>query len=93
MRGNTVAQNHSSGIYSESGYLNYYVENTIYKNEKEGMCLDYGSFGNYITGCEIRQNGGRNRMSDEDLEADFILGSGPHGGWFLPRQAARHLAG
>ena len=28
------AQNHSSGIYSESGYLNYYVENTIYKNEK-----------------------------------------------------------
>ena len=20
-------------------------------------------------------------------------GSGPHGGWFLPRQAARHLAG
>jgi len=49
VRGNTVAQNHSSGIYSESGYLNYYVENTIYKNEKEGMCLDYGSFGNYIT--------------------------------------------
>lgn len=76
VRGNTVAQNHSSGIYSESGYLNYYVENTIYKNEKEGMCLDYGSFGNYITGCEIRQNGGRNRMSDEDLEADFILDQG-----------------
>ena len=40
------------------------------------MCLDYGSFGNYITGCEIRQNGGRNRMSDEDLEADFILDQG-----------------
>lgn len=76
VRGNTVAQNHSSGIYSESGYLNYYVENTIYKNEKEGVCLDYGSFGNYITGCEIRQNGGRNRMSDEDLEADFILDQG-----------------
>lgn len=76
VRGNTVAQNHSSGIYSESGYLNYYIENTIYKNEKEGMCLDYGSFGNYITGCEIRQNGGRNRMSDEDLEADFILDQG-----------------
>lgn len=76
VRGNTVAHNHSSGIYSESGYLNYYVENTIYKNEKEGMCLDYGSFGNYITGCEIRQNGGRNRMSDEDLEADFILDQG-----------------
>ena len=36
VRGNTVAQNHSSGIYSESGYLNYYVENTIYKNEKRG---------------------------------------------------------
>ena len=43
VRGNTVSQNHSSGIYSDSGYLNYYVENTLYKNEKEGMCLDYGS--------------------------------------------------
>lgn len=84
VRGNTVAQNHSSGIYSESGYLNYYVENTIYKNEKEGMCLDYGSFGNYITGCEIRQNGGRNRMSDEDLEADFILDQGRMADGFSP---------
>lgn len=73
VRGNTVSQNHSSGIYSDSGYLNYYVENTLYKNEKEGMCLDYGSFGNYVSGNVIRQNGGRNRMSDEDLEADFVL--------------------
>lgn len=76
VRDNTVSQNHSSGIYSESGYLNYYVENTVYKNEKEGMCLDYGSFGNYVANNVIRQNGGRNRMSDEDLEADFVLDLG-----------------
>lgn len=73
VRGNTVSRNQSSGIYSHSGYLNYYVENTLYKNEKEGMCLDNGSFGNYVSGNVIRQNGGRNRMSDEDLEADFVL--------------------
>ena len=73
---NTVAHNHSSGIYSDSGYMNYYIQNNIVGNEKEGMCLDYGSFGNYIARNTIQSNGGRNRMSDEDLEADFILSQG-----------------
>lgn len=74
--GNTVQENKSSGIYSHSGYCNYYIENDIFNNEKEGMCLDCGSFGNYVAWNVIRQNGGRNRMSDEDLEADFVLGLG-----------------
>lgn len=70
---NTVARNMSSGIYSDSGYLNYIVDNDVVKNEKEGMCFDYGSFGNYIARNNVQSNGGRNRMSDEDLEADFVL--------------------
>ena len=70
---NRVAYNHSSGIYSDSGYLNYIISNEIYKNEKEGMCLDYGSFGNFIARNIIQSNGGRNRMTDEDLKADFVL--------------------
>ena len=74
--GNVVLDNHSSGIYSESGYMNYFVENRICGNEKEGMCLDYGSFGNYIALNTVQANGGRNRMSDEDLEADFVLAIG-----------------
>lgn len=70
---NTVARNMSSGIYSDSGYLNYIVDNDVVKNEKEGMCFDYGSFGNYIARNNVQSNGGRNRMSDDDLKADFVL--------------------
>ena len=71
--GNTVARNHSSGIYSDAGYLNYVVNNDVVKNEKEGMCFDYGSFGNFISRNNVQSNGGRNRMSDDDLKADFVL--------------------
>ena len=56
--------------------MNYVIDNCIEDNEKEGMCLDYGTFGTYVSGNTIRRNGDRNRQTDEDLEADFILGAG-----------------
>lgn len=73
---NLIQGNYSSGFYSDGAYMNYVIDNTIEDNEKEGMCLDYGTFGTYVSGNTIQRNGDRNRQTDEDLEADFILGAG-----------------
>lgn len=73
---NRVQHNNSSGIYSDGAYNIYIIENIIYKNEKEGMCLDYGTFGAYVHNNVVRQNGGRFRQTDEDLEADFVTSFG-----------------
>ena len=69
---NNVKHNNSSGIYSDGAYQVYIVENIIYQNDKEGMCLDYGTFGAYVSNNIVKENGGRLRQSDEDLEADFV---------------------
>lgn len=76
IKDNMIQGNYSSGFYSDGGYMNYVIDNTIEDNEKEGMCLDYGTFGTYVSGNTISRNGDRNRQTDEDLEADFILGAG-----------------
>lgn len=76
LKDNLIQGNYSSGFYCDGGYLNYVIGNTIEENEKEGMCLDYGTFGTYVRGNSIKGNGDRNRQTDEDLEADFILGYG-----------------
>ncbi len=73
---NRVQHNNSSGVYSDGAYNIYIIENIIYKNEKEGMCLDYGTFGAYVHNNVVRQNGGRFRQTDEDLEADFVTSFG-----------------
>ena len=69
---NNVKHNNSSGIYSDGAYQIYIVEYIIYQNDKEGMCLDYGTFGAYVSNNIVKENGGRLRQSDEDLEADFV---------------------
>ena len=69
---NNVKHNNSSGIYSDGAYQIYIVENIIYQNDKEGMCLDYGTFGAYVSNNIVKENGGRLRQSDDDLEADFV---------------------
>lgn len=76
VKDNIIQGNYSSGFYSDGGYMNYVLDNRIEDNEKEGMCLDYGTFGTYVSGNTIQRNGDRNRQTDEDLEADFILGAG-----------------
>lgn len=73
LKDNLIQGNYSSGFYCDGGYLNYVINNTIEENEKEGMCLDYGTFGTYVSGNSIKRNGNRNRQTDEDLTADFIL--------------------
>ena len=73
---NNVKHNNSSGIYSDGAYQIYIIENIIYQNDKEGMCLDYGTFGAYVSNNIVKENGGRLRQSDEDLEADFVTAFG-----------------
>lgn len=76
IKNNLIFDNYSSGFYCDGGYMNYVIDNTIEDNEKEGMCLDYGTFGTYVSRNTIKRNGDRNRQTDEDLIADFILGAG-----------------
>lgn len=73
---NRILENCSSGIYLDGAYQCYVIENEIEDNEKEGICLDFGSFGSYVSRNTIARNGDRNRQSDEDLEKDFVLGLG-----------------
>lgn len=72
IKDNLIQGNNSSGFYSDGGYMNYVINNTIEDNEKEGMCLDYGTFGTYVSSNIVQRNGDRNRQTDEDLVADFI---------------------
>lgn len=69
---NYVYKSNSSGFYSDGSYCNYFIDNTLYLNDKEGICLDAGSFGNYVSGNTIKQNGGRRRQTLADLENDFV---------------------
>lgn len=76
IKDNMIYENYSSGIYSDGAYMNYIIDNVIKDNEKEGMCLDFGTFGTYIDSNIVERNGDRNRQSDEDLEKDFVIGLG-----------------
>lgn len=72
IRSNSIQENYSSGIYSFSAYKNYIIENKIKGNEKEGMCLDFGTFGTYVSNNEITKNGNRDNQTNEDLAKDYI---------------------
>lgn len=76
IKDNVIQGNCSSGVYSDSGYMNYLIGNSIEENEKEGMCLDFGTFGTYLSRNTIQGNGNRDRQTDKDLEADFVLNAG-----------------
>jgi parallel beta-helix repeat protein len=73
---NRIFQNLSSGIYSDGGVRNTYASNTVTGNSKEGLCLDYGSTANVVTGNVFAQNGDRWGDPDWVLAADSISGGG-----------------
>lgn len=73
---NEVKDNNSSGIYSDGAYSCYVINNNIVGNDKEGICLDYGTVGFYLKENLISGNGQRARQTDDDLEADFVLSFG-----------------
>lgn len=73
---NKVKKNFSSGIYSDGGYRNFFVRNELAGNDKEGICLDFGSFGNYVSANQIRANGRRIRQTNKVLKDEFVYSYG-----------------
>lgn len=76
IRDNYVCGNQASGIYSDGAYSCYVLNNTVRQNDKEGICLDYGTIGFFLKENVFGENGQRNRQTDQDLEMDFVLGAG-----------------
>lgn len=76
IRNNAVSSNNSSGIYCDGSYLVYISDNRIIGNDKEGLCLDYGTLGAYVARNDISGNGNRARQTAQDLENDFVLAAG-----------------
>lgn len=76
VRNNTVRNNNANGIYSDGAFLCYYTGNQVMDNDKEGICLDCGSIGNYVAENSFLRNGRRYYQADEDLAQDFVLGLG-----------------
>ena len=69
---NQIVRGEANGMYSHAGYCNYFVGNNVEENNKEGMCLDFGSCGCYVAYNTFKRNGGRFNMTQHDLEDDFI---------------------
>ncbi len=70
--GNRIGAGESNGIYSHASYRNYIIENTLKQNNKEGMCLDFGTVGCFVARNVVLRNGGRFDMDEEKLVEDFI---------------------
>ncbi len=73
---NEILGNLTSGIYSDGGARNVYLQNTIANNSKEGMCLDNGSTANVVAYNLFRSNGKRWGIDDAELKRDFVWNFG-----------------
>ena len=62
----------AQGIYLE-GAINCLIRNNILtKNNKEGICFDWGSCYNIFKRNDVSFNGNRSNLSKEEILADFI---------------------
>ena len=73
---NTVSLNQSGGIYFDGAYNTYAIRNTVEDNEKEGTCLDFGTFGCFLYKNTYSGNGNRNHQNDTTLLMDEVLDDG-----------------
>ena len=73
---NTVSLNQSGGIYFDGAYDIYAIGNTVEDNEKEGTCLDFGTFGCFLYKNTYSGNGNRNHQNDTTLLMDEVLDDG-----------------
>lgn len=76
LENNYVSNNNASGIYSDGAYQCYVINNDVQFNDKEGICLDYGTIGMYLKENLFEGNGNRARQTDDDLSMDFVLAAG-----------------
>lgn len=76
VRNNLIRENNSSGVYSDGSYGCFVIDNTIQRNDKEGICLDNGTINFFLKENVIDGNGCRARQTDEDLRLDYVLEAG-----------------
>jgi parallel beta-helix repeat protein len=73
---NIIQRSKSSGVYCDGAYECAIIGNIIRDCDKEGICLDNGTFRSCVEGNLVRGNGRRARQSELDLHFDFVLPSG-----------------
>lgn len=74
--GNEISENRSSGIYCDGNYQTYIIKTKLQSNDKEGLCMDWGTIGTFVSQNTIEYNGFRIDQTDEDLKNDFVDGLG-----------------
>lgn len=74
--GNDISENRSSDIYCDGNYQTYIVKNRLLSNDKEGLCMDWGTIGTFVSQNIIEYNGFHIDQTDEDLKNDFVDGLG-----------------
>ena len=67
------AQNRAQGIYCDGCVGVVIRRNLILGNDKEGLCLDWGSARNLVLENVVEGNGFRRRQTNEDLRRDLVL--------------------
>lgn len=63
---NRLENNNAQGAYVHAAYSCYFVNNLVSDNQKEGICLDYGAIGCYVSACSFTENGSRERIANEE---------------------------
>jgi parallel beta-helix repeat protein len=66
----------AQGVYFDGVYGSVLRANQISDNDKEGICLDFGSANNILMENSFVNNGRRARQSDQDLGKDHVMGFG-----------------
>jgi len=69
---NIFTGNRAQGIYCEGCVLSCFENNIIEKNNKEGICFDWGSALNVFRSNVLLMNGERAKLSAAEIKADFI---------------------
>ena len=69
-----MSQNMSQGAYCHAAYSCYFDNVTMVANRKEGMCMDYASFGNYVGHTSVLYNGDRVGLVDGTPEYNKLPG-------------------
>ena len=62
----------AQGIYLEGAIACTIRRAALLRNNKEGICFDWGTSLCTLEASELRENGRRSRLSPEETEADFL---------------------
>lgn len=73
---NEFRRNVAQGIYFDGVFGSVVRGNQVIENDKEGLCLDFGSVNNIVIENNFINNGQRARQTDKDLSDDWVLNFG-----------------